>query len=178
MKFKSLAFALTLLAGNSAMAACTETFNLGVMGPPALRVIGNDFRSTQRFEDCYNFTIGGPANAFGLTFEFDGSVRRNIDLTSITLSGGSLAQSISDTSTGSFSFSSLLAGAYQLVVMGNVSGRNGGFLGGGWVGYTGALATTAAAGVTPPVPEPETYAMLAIGLLAVGSVMRKRNQQA
>lgn len=177
MKFKSLAFALTLLAGSPAMAACTETFNLGVMGSPALRFIGNDFTSSQRFEDCYNFTLSGPSNAFGLTFEFDGSVRRNIDLTSITLSGGSLAHSMSDTSTSTFSFSNLLAGAYQLVVMGDVTGRNGGFLGGGWVGYVGALATSAAT-VTPPVPEPETYAMLAIGLLAVGSVMRKRNLQA
>ncbi|MBC7994921.1 MAG: hypothetical protein H7Z15_16945, partial [Rhizobacter sp.] len=57
MKFKSLAVLLALVTGAPAMAACTDTFNLGVMGPPALRVIGNSFGSTQSFEDCYNFTL-------------------------------------------------------------------------------------------------------------------------
>jgi hypothetical protein len=175
MKFKSLAVVLALVAGSPAMAACTDTFNLGVMGPPALRVIGNDFGSTQHFEDCYNFTLSGPAESFGFTFDFDGSIRRDIDLTSITLSGGSLAHSIDDTSASTFSFSNLLAGAYQFVVTGDVSGRNGGFLGGGLVGYTGAFATSAVT-VAAPVPEPKTYALLALGLLAVGSVVRRRNQ--
>ena len=61
-------------------AACSETFNLGVMGPPAIRLAGNDFGTVQHFEDCYNFTIAGTANLFGSSFEFDGSARRDIDL--------------------------------------------------------------------------------------------------
>jgi hypothetical protein len=176
MKFKSLAVLLALVTGAPAMAACTDTFNLGVMGPPALRVIGNSFGSTQSFEDCYNFTLNGPADSFGFTLEFDGSVRRNIDLTSVTLSGGSLVHSIEDTSSTTFSFSNLLAGAYQFVVMGDVTGRDGGLFGGGTVGYAGAFATAANTAIAAPVPEPKTYAMLALGLIAVGSVVRRRNQ--
>ena len=175
MKFKLLAVLLALVTSSPAMAACTDTFNLGVMGPPALRLIGNSFGSTQEFEDCYDFTLNGPADSFGFNFEFDGSVRRNIDLTSITISGGSLTHSITDVSASSFSFSNLLAGAYQFVIAGEVTGRDGGFLGGGLVGYAGVFATNGAA-VAAPVPEPKTYALLALGLIAVGAVVRRRNQ--
>jgi hypothetical protein len=176
MKFKLLAVVLALSAGSPAMAACTDTFSLGVMGPPALRVIGNDFSSVQHFEDCYNFTLNSPADSLGFTFALDLSGRRNIDLTSITISGGSLGQSIVDTSASSFSFNNLLAGVYQFVIAGDVTGSNGGFLGGGLVGYTGVFATSGSTAIAAPVPEPETYAMLALGLLAVGSVVRRRNQ--
>lgn len=176
MKFKSLAVVLALVTGAPAMAACTDTFNLGVMGPPALRVIGNSFGSAQSFEDCYNFTLNGPADSFGFTLEFDGSVRRNIDLTSVTLSGGSLVHSIEDSSATTFSFSNLLAGVYQFVIAGDVTGRDGGFLGGGMVGYAGAFSTVGSTAITTPVPEPKTYALLALGLIAVGSVVRRRNQ--
>lgn len=179
MKFKSLALALALVSGAPAMAACTDTFNLGVMGPPALRFIGNEFRSPQHFEDCYNFTLSGPADSFGFTFEFDGSGRRDIDLASISLSNGSQSYSIEDT-WSSFSFNDLLAGAYQFVITGDVVRTEGGgshgngFHGGGMVGYVAAFATTGAT-VAAPVPEPKTYALLALGLVAVGAVVRRRN---
>lgn len=175
MKFRSLAALLALVVAGPAVAACTETFNLGVMGPPALRVFGNDFSSAQSFEDCYNFTLNGPADSFGLTFTLDGSARRDIDLDSITLTGGSLIDAVTDTSASTFSFSNLLAGTYQFVIAGDVTGRNGGFLGGGLVGYGGAFAT-AGASIAAPVPEPKTYALLVLGLIAVGSVVRRRNQ--
>lgn len=175
MSLKSLLFALALLVSGPSMAACTETFELGVMGPPALRGFGNSFDSVQQFEDCYNFELGSAANGAGLTLELDASWARDINLTSIALSGGSLAQSLTDLTAGSFSFSNLAAGVYQFVITGEVTGRNGGFLGGGWVGYVGAFATTAAP-ITAPVPEPGTYAMLALGLLAVGLTLRRRNQ--
>jgi hypothetical protein len=177
MKLKSLAVALAMMAGAPAMAACTDSFNLGAMGPTALRTIGNDFSSVQRFEDCYSFTLTNAADAFGLTLEFDGSIRRNIDLTSVTLTGGNLNHAITDTSAGSFSFSNLLAGVYQFVIEGNVTGTNGGLFGGGAVGYSGFFGTTASSSpaVAAPVPEPQTYALLALGLLAVGSVVRRRN---
>ncbi len=175
MKFKSLAVLLALVAGSPAMAACTDTFSLGVMGPPALQVFGNSFGSTQHFEDCYNFTLNGPADSFGLTLEWDGSLRRNIDLNSVTLSGGGLSGSLVDSTASSFSFSNLLAGAYQFVVTGDVTGRNGGLFGGGLVGYGGVFATVGAS-VAAPVPEPKTYALLALGLVAVGWTVRRRNQ--
>lgn len=175
MKFKALAlFLLALVTGSNAMAACTDSFNLGVMGPPALRSFGNDFSSVQSFEDCYSFTLNSPADSLGLTWELDASWARDIDLTSVTLTGGNLLSALVDTSASSFSFSNLAAGVYQFVVAGEVTGRNGGLLGGGYVGYGGLFATSRAP-VAAPVPEPQTYAMLALGLLAVGWTVRRRN---
>jgi hypothetical protein len=179
MKFNSLAVAvLALVSGAPAMAACTETFNMGVMGSSALHSIGNGFHSPQHFEDCYNFTLSGPADSFGFTFGFDNAERRGIDLTSITLSNGSHTYSVGDVSSR-FSFNDLLAGTYQFVVTGDVvrteRGSHGnGFHGGGMVGYEGAFGTSNVT-VAAPVPEPSTYAMLALGLVAVGAVVRRRN---
>jgi PEP-CTERM motif-containing protein len=168
--------ALALVASAPAFAACSETFELGVMGPPGARAIGNSFGGAQSFEDCYNFTLTGSADSLGFTWEWDGSGRRDIDLDSITLTGGGLSQALSDPSASSFSFSNLLAGTYQFVIAGDVTGANGGFLGGGLVGYGGAFATSAGAAIAAPVPEPKTYVMLALGLLAMGWVARRRNQ--
>jgi hypothetical protein len=175
MKLKALALLLALVTGGPAMAACTQTFNLGVMGPPALRFFGNDFSSTRHFEDCYNFTLSGPTDSLGLAWELDASWTRDIDLDSVTLTGGSLVSALVDTSASSFSFSNLAAGVYQFVVAGDVTGRNGGLFGGGVVGYFGSFETQRATGVAAPVPEPKTYALLALGLLAVGWTVRRRN---
>jgi hypothetical protein len=182
MKLKSLAAALALVAGAPAMAACSDTFELGVMGPPALRAIGNSFSSAQSFEDCYNFTLPGAADALGLTLEWDRSARRDIELDGITLVGAGMTQSFdlgessSHPGLSSFSFSNLLAGSYQFVVAGDVTGLDGGLLGGGLVGYSGMFATSTGSAIAAPVPEPETYVMLALGLLAMGWVARRRNQ--
>ena len=75
----------------------------------------------------------------------------------------------------SLSASAALEQNVIVVIAGDVTGRNGGFLGGGLVGYGGAFAT-AGASIAAPVPEPKTYALLVLGLIAVGSVVRRRNQ--
>jgi hypothetical protein len=57
----------------------------------------------------------------------------------------------------------LSAGSYVLQVRGRVSGDFGG-------SYTGNISLS-------PIPEPQTYAMLAAGLLAIGTLMqRSRNR--
>ena len=176
MKLHSLAVAAALMVASPAMAAtCTSSFGLGTLGPPGLSLIGNSFGSAQSFSDCYNFKLSNSASAVGFTLELDGSVRRDIDLDAITLSGGGLSLSLLDLTPSLFSFDGLLAGDYLLVVTGDVTGRNGGFLGGGLVGYTGTLATLAAA--APAVPEPSTWAMMILGFAGVGCMIYRRRKQ-
>jgi len=160
------------LASQSAAAGCTDTFNLASMGPPGLTTIFNSFYSAQSFSDCYDFTLNNSAEAFGLTLEWDLSKLNNINIDSVSLSGGSLANTVVDNTPEWFSFSNLLAGSYQLIVAGDVTDSwiAGG---GGPVGYAGVLATTRSS-FAAPVPEPETYAMLALGLAVVGWSAKRR----
>lgn len=171
MKLKSLAagLALAVAAGSSAAA----TFNLGALGPPGAALFGNTFGSAQTFSDTFNFTLSSAADSFGITWESDLFSRRDVELNSVSLSGGSLLGTETDTTPDFFSFSNLLAGNYQLVVNGEVSGRSGGLFSSG---YRGVLVTTGSAPVAAPVPEPETLAMLALGLGAVGFASRRRKK--
>lgn len=183
MKLKTLALAAALAASGSAFAtssSCTGSFDLGAMGPPATRAIGNWFSGgTARFQDCYDFSINAPAAASGTTTEWEidwGNLFSEIDLLTVRLfsissTGTRLSQQgQTDGSPDKFSFSNLAAGAYELVIDGSNSR-------GSWfaspVGYSGKL-TTASAQVAAPVPEPEFYAMLALGLAGAGYVARKR----
>lgn len=59
----------------------------------------------------------------------------------------------------------LSAGTYTLQIKGTVSGAAGG-------SYAGLL------NIAPPVPEPETYAMLLCGMGLLGFIARRRNKQA
>ncbi|WP_280153985.1 FxDxF family PEP-CTERM protein [Piscinibacter sp. XHJ-5] len=163
MKLKSLALALALCAGAPAMAAtCTSSFSLGTLGPSSGSFFGNDFNSAQSFNDCYTFTLSqAPTSATTTTIEWDWSSRLNIDLTSVTLSGGNLVSYINNLWSESWTFTGLTAGDYMLEVSGNVTDTHSGY---GGVGYIGMLTTS---GVVTPVPEPQTLAMLALGLGAV-----------
>jgi hypothetical protein len=163
------------LLPSPATAACTSTVELGSLGAPSTSGIGNVFGSTQHFNDCYNFTLTKSANTDGIVFGLDASLRRDIDLGSIILSGGGLSSSLVDISPSAFSFDNLLAGDYQLVISGDVTGRNGGLFGGGLVYYNGILVTTAAS--VPAVPEPQTYALLLVGFAGVGFMAYRRNNK-
>lgn len=167
------ALALAAAAAHAAPAAaagCTQSFSLGSMGPPGVTTIGNDFYQPVQFNDCYDFWLTNSADAFGLTLAWDFSRTNDIALTSVSLSGGSLPAPVVDSTPDWFSFSGLLAGTYQLIVSGSVSGSTS--YAAGPVGYIGLLATTG--GVAAPVPEPETYAMLVLGLAIVGWTARRR----
>jgi hypothetical protein len=168
-------FALPLLAALTLLSqpASAAIFNLGPLGPPDLEIFGNSFDRTQHFEDVYNFSLAGGATAFGGTLEFDLSFLRSIDITSVSLSGGNLSGTLVDTSPLTFSFSNLLAGNYQLVIAGDVTGSNGGGILGGPVGYTGSIATIAS-----PVPEPSTWAMMILGFAGVGYMTYRRRKTA
>ena len=168
----ALAASSMLFSMSAAAAACTESFNLGSMGPPAAASLYNDFSSQQQFSDCYNFTLNNSADAFGLALEWDWSLAKDIDVTSVSLSGSSLANTITDNTPGTFSFSNLLAGTYQLIVSGNVTASDFSRYSDGTVGYVGVMATSRS--MAAPVPEPETYAMLALGLAIVGFTAKKK----
>jgi hypothetical protein len=171
------AVALTAMASIAApvsAAGCTDSFNLGSMGPPGVTLIGNDFYAPQQFGDCYNFSLSNSAEAFGLTLEWDWSRTTNINVNSVSLSGTGLPSTVVDSTPDRFSFSNLLAGTYQLIVSGSVSGYSS--YGSGPVGYVGLLATSRSS-VAAPVPEPETYVMLALGLAMVGWTLKRRAAQ-
>lgn len=172
MKLKLLVAALALATAGTAMA---KTENLGDMGPPGVALFGNWFTSGQSFTDTYTFSIDSGANGIGGVFDFDLSWGMHIDLTSVSLTGGSLSSALVDSSPLSFSFGSLAAGTYNLVVKGVASGNSLGWFDPLGVGYKGTLVTTPTQ-VSAPVPEPETIAMMALGLGVMGFVARRRKQ--
>jgi hypothetical protein len=177
MKLASLAVAALVMSASapSMAAGCTSTFSLGTLAPAGGAGFANMFTAPQHFNDCYLFTLSTAADAFGVTITWDGSAALDINLSSVTLSGGNLAAPVVDGAPGFFSFSGLASGPYQLALEGTTSlvpSRSGGL---GWgVGYAGLLATSAPTIVTP-VPEPETIAMLALGLLAVVASTRRKS---
>jgi hypothetical protein len=177
-KLKSLlaAFALLLAAPAAFAQSCTSNTNLGMLSTN-FTSFGNWFYSAQTFNDCYSFRLGSTSDVQGLTAELDLSIRFDVDITSVTLIGGNLGSGRSLTaSTGEFEFDNLAAGVYSLIVSGDVSrvARWGTGLG---VGYFGAIAATPAT-IAAPVPEPETYAMLAMGLGLVTWITRRRQAAA
>lgn len=174
MKLKFLAVAAALVVSGTAMA---KTENLGNLSSPDKATFGNWFGSSGSFTDTYTFTLDNSSNAVGGLFDFDLSWGLHLDLTSVSLTGGSLSSALVDSSPLSFSFGNLGAGTYSLLVSGVVSGQPAGFFDIGGVWYSGKVETSAAQ-VAAPVPEPETIAMMALGLGAVGWVSRRRQKAA
>jgi hypothetical protein len=172
MKLKLIALAWALSAGSSVMAAtCTSTFSLGSLEYGDSRALYNSFSSVQSFTDCYQFSIANDeSRALGFTVEWDffGYKELDIDLTSVSLSGGDLSTSLVDPTPGRFSFADLKSGTYELSLSGVVSKSAWGFLEGS-VEYVGRL------GITPAVPEPEALAMLAFGFGLVTWRGRRRS---
>jgi hypothetical protein len=172
MKIKSLVAALALMVAGPAAMASLATCGSGstTLSSGSTELFGNSFTSAQHFSDCFSFTLGSSADAFGGTLEFDPLSFLNIDVKSISLTGGSLLSTLVDYTPGTFSFDNLVAGTYQLIVAGDVTKSWGLGLP---VGYGGVLTTNA---VVNPVPEPETYAMLLMGLGTVGWIARRRKK--
>jgi len=172
---RTLRIALAVIALAAASTANAVPINLGSMGPPALRLFGNDFSAVGDFNDEYTFSLTGSADTFGLLFDFDASLRRDIDIFSVSLlsNGTTLGSVLWSPDQDTFGFSSLSVGNYSMFVSGTVTGRDGGLLGGGLVGYVGALVTVASAPATS-VPEPGTAGLFGIGLLGLFYALRRK----
>jgi len=169
MKFRMLAASLALAMSGSSFAL---TQDLGVLDSG-----GTSFSATfwrifgfgsplGAFADHYTFTLTGNAAAQGgaaVSMEW-GAL--NLELDQVSLSGGTLGSTLTDTTPQAFSFGGLGTGAYSLDVLGTLVSSGGPL---GVAQYTGSIQS-----VANTVPEPGTLGMVLAGLTVVGLMGRRR----
>ena len=139
-------------------------------------------KRTGLFEDTYRFHLTNPKNLFNTTVSANDGVERNIrdghvflweEAGAVDIARGSLDF---DGTTGgaSRSFGELAGGDYYYVVKGDANGLSSEEdSDGGSYSLISSLK-----GVTTPVPEPQTYALLLAGLGVIGFVARRRRPKA
>lgn len=173
MKLKMFSAAILLAIGAPAMASqCSGNgTSLGVVGAVPTAFASECFRTFASpgasFTDHYSFSISALGNVAGGLIDFLGFQANDVNLNSVTVSGAGYNRTDSTISDG-FTFAGLSAGTYDLAVSGYLDRRQP------FGGYAGAISSTAT--VAAPVPEPETYAMLMLGLAGVGFAARRRNK--
>jgi PEP-CTERM motif len=171
MKLKMFSAAILLALGAPAAMAsqCTgDGSSLGTVGAAPTSFASECFRTFSSpnagFTDHYSFSIAALGNVAGGLVDFLVFQWNDVNLSSVVVTGQGQVRADS-TPTNGFSFSGLSAGTYDLAVSGSLD--RGQILG----GYSGSISSVAA-----PVPEPETYAMLMLGLAGVGYAARKRKK--
>ncbi len=170
MKLKMFSAAILLALGAPAMASeCTgDGSSLGAIGAAPTSFASECFRTFSSpeagFTDHYSFSIAALGNVAGGLVDFLVFQWNDVNLSSVVVTGQGQVRSDTSAADG-FSFAGLSAGHYVLAVSGSLG--HGQLLG----GYSGSISSVAA-----PVPEPETYAMLMLGLAGVGFAARRRNK--
>lgn len=170
MNFRMVVASLAMAVSGSAMAATMDlgTLDMGMggssFGKAFVRVF--DFGSPLgEFVDHYTFKLLGPSGAEGgaaVAMEW-GSL--DLELLSVSLSGGTLDRTVIDDTPGSFSFSGLGAGTYSFDVTGFLKSVGGPL---GFASYSGSISSIAS-----PAPEPGALALALAGLIGVGLLTRR-----
>lgn len=183
MKWHTLALAAGLAMTGSSYAAVnnlalTDTFILGSFGAPTTYADGFSVALPGVIDHSLTFTIlmdlyaGSGVSDIPLSFTIG---QTTTDITNIT---GLSAQIFNSSNTLYTSFVSagdadhLTLPANSYFVAGNYTLK----IGGTATGTSGGMYTVAA--VTAPVPEPETWGMLLVGVGLIGLRMRQRNRAA
>ena len=142
--------------------AAADTFNVGTVpaATPLVKVVSH----YGSFMDFFAFNLSGESNVSASLTSLDLDLGHysilNIDNLYMGLFSLSDPMTVLAHGTSSLSYNGLDAGNYFIRVAGDANGLFGGR-------YLGGL-------VAMPVPEPEQWMLFAAGLMAVGSIVRRR----
>lgn len=178
MKFKALAVALAAAVAAPVMAATNLETSWGTHD---LAELGLGFHVTESgsFADIWSFSLNLTSDVSSTTVANNLLNVFGIANGQVSLFNGLANDALADALVGSYAFngstgdsattfSALTSGNYYYRITGDLTGS----LGGTYTLASSAIATT----TTPPVPEPETYAMLLAGLGVVGMALRRRTK--
>jgi len=163
-----LAIGLAASSFSASAVSLTNNFALGTLTNTTVG-LSNSFNITgDIFVDNWNFTISPAETTAAIAVDIDNLPAFEIGSFGAKLIGPSNTWSgVAVGNTFQISPMLLAAGNYDFQIFGTVAGTQGAAYGG----------TISAFVVEPPVPEPETYAMLLAGLGIVGMISRRRNKQ-
>lgn len=178
MKIKSIASAFALVA--TVLAAPAQSDNLSAnWGTHDLAELGlgYHFAQTGSFIDTFSFNLALTSDLSSVTVANNLPQIFGIANGVVSLFSGVANDNTADALIGSYSFngtSGETAHAFNALTSGNyfyqVKGDITGSVGGNYILTSSAVASS----TTPPVPEPETYAMLLAGLGVVTIATRRR----
>ena len=139
---------LGLTANNAAIDACYGFARAG--------------RTGQTFNNWNvgSLSLGGLSDLVGTALTY------GINLSSVSLFQGGHSVASDNTVGNGISFNDIAAGNYQVRISGSLTSQS----------LLGVRGGAVAFNIIPAIPEPETYALMIAGLLAMGFVARRRNQ--
>ncbi|MET0350856.1 MAG: FxDxF family PEP-CTERM protein [Rhizobacter sp.] len=182
------AIAAAAIALTAAAPARADPFNLGPVSAAQTCTLANNGLATGWINDIYTFTV-----AEGTSFDFTGVVSNIFgrNLTGSANLGSTLYSndpsfvqvavgSTVPTDSSGFTFERsatyaptvLGAGEYGLYVTGLIG--TGGFAPAVPASYSGQITF---GNIAAPVPEPETWALMALGLVGVGAAARRKSRR-